>query len=435
MAKHENFTAGRIESFKFTPTKTGKSNQSVYWDGKTPGLGLRVTKAGTKTYIFEGWLNGRSLRMAIGDIRTWTVGKAQIEATRLKGLIDQGVDPRQVAVEKKHQVEAQAIERRRQDAVLCEVWTIYIKAREHAWSKRHKADHQKVIDPGRKKTEHQKPKRPGAMAALRDERLSAITPNRVSLWLKKETELRATQAALAFRLLRAFLNWCNDHPEYANLAAANACGKAAKEYLQKTQAKTDCLQREQLALWFSGVRQLGNPVVSAYLQGLLLTGARREELLTLQWTDVDFQWGSLTIRDKVEGTRIIPLTPYIANLLNALPRRNRWVFSTHRADSKTGHIADVRSPHVAVLNAAGLPHLSLHGLRRSFGTLSEWVEMPTGISAQIMGHKPSAIAEKHYRQRPIDLLRVWHSKIEAWILAEAGIEFKEVKSKLQVVKS
>jgi len=39
-----------------------------------------------------------------------------------------------------------------------------------------------------------------------------------------------------------------------------------------------------------------------------------------------------------------------------------------------------------------------------------------------MGHKPSATAEKHYRQRPLDLLRMWHEKIEAWILQQAGIE-------------
>jgi len=39
-----------------------------------------------------------------------------------------------------------------------------------------------------------------------------------------------------------------------------------------------------------------------------------------------------------------------------------------------------------------------------------------GIVAQIQGHKPSAIAEKHYRRRPLDLLRKWHDQIEAWIL-------------------
>lgn len=61
-------------------------------------------------------------------------------------------------------------------------------------------------------------------------------------------------------------------------------------------------------------------------------------------------------------------------------------------------------------------------MRRSFGTLSEWIEVPAGIVAQIQGHKPSATAEKHYRKRPIDLLRMWHIKIEKWMLKQAGIE-------------
>lgn len=44
--------------------------------------------------------------------------------------------------------------------------------------------------------------------------------------------------------------------------------------------------------------------------------------------------------------------------------------------------------------------------------------MPSGISAQIMGHKQSALAEKHYRRRPLDLLRKWHDMIEALILEQ-----------------
>jgi hypothetical protein len=59
-----------------------------------------------------------------------------------------------------------------------------------------------------------------------------------------------------------------------------------------------------------------------------------------------------------------------------------------------------------------------------------------GVVAQIMGHKPSATAEKHYRERPLDLLRMWHSRIEAWILEQAGIEFKaEQAPQLQAVPS
>jgi integrase len=89
---------------------------------------------------------------------------------------------------------------------------------------------------------------------------------------------------------------------------------------------------------------------------------------------------------------------------------------------QVGTTAGAAHPAQQGAAAAGLPALTLHGLRRSFGTLAEWVECPTGVSAQIMGHKPSALAEKHYRRRPLDLLRMWHTKIEGWILEQAGIE-------------
>jgi integrase len=102
--------------------------------------------------------------------------------------------------------------------------------------------------------------------------------------------------------------------------------------------------------------------------------------------------------------------------------------------AKSGSITEPRIAHTKALAAAGLPHVSLHGLRRSFGTLCEWVEVPSGISAQIMGHKPSALAEKHYRRRPLDLLRMWHSKIEAWILKQAGIETVPGEGGLRAVK-
>jgi integrase len=98
-----------------------------------------------------------------------------------------------------------------------------------------------------------------------------------------------------------------------------------------------------------------------------------------------------------------------------------WVFSSLNAED--GHIAEPRYAHNQATEAAGLPHITLHGLRRSFGTLSEWIEVPVGVVAQIQGHKPSALAEKHYRRRPLDMLRMWHDKIEAWMLEQAGIAF------------
>lgn len=79
--------------------------------------------------------------------------------------------------------------------------------------------------------------------------------------------------------------------------------------------------------------------------------------------------------------------------------------------------------------------LTLHGLRRSFKSLTEWLEIPAGVVAQLTGHKPSATAEKHYTVRPLDLLRVHHEKIEAWIFEQAGVEYdaKAEPGKLRVV--
>ena len=206
--------------------------------------------------------------------------------------------------------------------------------------------------------------------------------------------------------------------------------------------KDDVLNREQLPAWFTAVRNIPNPVISAALQTMLLTGARPGEILDLRWADLDMRWKSLTIRDKVEGERVIPLTPYVLHLLDALPRRNEWVFSsakTLRMDSsnqrrrirkanargmeappgevletsQSGRIAKPNTTHSRACQAAGLNHLTLHGLRRSFASLTEWLETPTGVVAQIQGHKPSATAEKHYKRRPLDLLRLHHERIEA----------------------
>ena len=86
-------------------------------------------------------------------------------------------------------------------------------------------------------------------------------------------------------------------------------------------------------------------------------------------------------------------------------------------------IATPRWPHVDACRVAGIEHLTLHGLRRSFGSLAEWLELPAGVVAQIQGHKPSATAEKHYRVRPLDLLRLHHERFEGWILEQAGVQF------------
>jgi integrase len=383
--------------------------------------------------------------MTIGAPGTWSIDQAQAEARRLKIIIDNEQDPRQVKANglaaekaardaKAAEVAAMQKEALRQSVTLSEAWPLYLQARKAKWSEGHYKDHEMMATlGGQPKKRGPGLTTAGPLAALMPLPLAELTAKRIAAWLQVESTERPTAAALSFRLLRAFAGWASDTPAFCSIVPSDAfTARIVRDHLPKNETKEgDSLQREQLPAWFHAVRKIGNPVISGYLQALLLTGARREEMAGLRWQDVDFQWRSLTIRDKVEGTRMIPLPPYMAQILAVLPRRNEWVFSSPTAAD--GKLAEPRIAHNKALAAAGLPHVSLHGLRRSFGTLCEWVEMPSGISAQIMGHKPSALAEKHYRRRPLDLLRKWHDQIEAWILEQAGIEFVPVELGLRVV--
>ena len=436
MRKWENFTAGRIAQFQ---CEAGKQ-QSLFWDGKTPGLGLRTTSKGAKSYIFETSLHGKTLRLTIGDPRIWTIGKAQAEATKLKALTDQGIDPRQQKKERKAAAEAASQHEAQKSLTFGEAWQHYIDTRKAKWGEHHLRNHNYMAQPGGQPRKRGRRKGqpativPGPLHCLLSKRLADIDAKAVKDWLQPLAESTPTQAAQTYRALHAFIAWCADQPAYRNVVHADACNRRlARDILPKAKAKTDSLQREQLQGWFQEVCKIGNPVIAAYLQALLLTGARREEMAHLRWDGVDFQWNSLTIRDTAEGERTIPLTPYLANVLSHLPRRNEWVFSSPTA--ATGRLQEPRITHNKALTAAGLPGLSLHGLRRSFSSLTEWIECPAGVVAQIMGHKPSATAEKHYKVRPLDLLRMWHTKIEAWILEQAGITFQPAQPSLRVVSA
>ena len=437
-AEKVKLTAGRITGFQCPKDKT----RTYLWCDEVKGLGIIATAKGAKSYIFQAKVKGQSMRLTIGDVNVWSIKDAQAEARRLQTLIDNGDDPRQVKADKEaaqlakqqaKEAEAAALkaQQTRESVTVGIVWVEYIAARKPFWSAVHLRDHEKVMQPGgeNRKRSH-KLTEPGNLASLAAVRLVDLTPELVTEWAKLEATTRPTRARLALRLLRAFLFWCARHPTYKAIVTSNAAqSKDARESLGKAKAKHDVLQREQLPAWFAAVKQIGNPVISAYLQGLLLTGARRNELAALRWADVDFQWKSLTIRDKVEGLRVIPLTPYVAHLLTALPRRNEFVFSSPTAAS--GSIADPSIAHRKACAVAGL-NMTLHGLRRSFATLCEWTETPAGIAAQIQGHAPQGVREQNYIRRPLDLLRMWHVKIEAWILEQAGIRFEPVQAGLRV---
>ncbi len=453
-------TQGRIAGLTCPPGK----DQAFLRDTEVPKLAVRVTAAGAKTYVFESKLAGKTVRTAIGDVNLWPISSkdpdhpgAREEARRLSALVDQGIDPRRAKLEvlaendeRFRQEECKRIEVSRTQITVGDAWSAYVEARQRSgkWGARNLLDHQNLASPGGVPAKRGKRKtKPGVLASLMPLHLSEITPATMHAWLEQETVSRPAQTRLGYGHFRTFLSWCEGRQEYKDIAAQDACTHSdVKDKLPAKRSKKDVLLREQLSVWFAAVRQISNPTISAYLQVLLLLGCRREELTPLKWSDIDFAWKSITIKDKVEGLRVVPLTPYVENLLRTLKIRNEtpprvrklrakkatelewapspWVFASPRAAE--GYLQEPRYQHSRALVVAGIEGLTLHGLRRSFKSLTEWIECPVGVVAQIMGHKPSATAEKHYTVRPLDMLRMWHEKIEEWVLEEAGIDFKHL---------
>lgn len=437
-SKRVRFTASRIANL----TCPKNSAQTFLWDSQAPGLGIRATpNSQNKTYIFQSRYNNNTLRIKIGSTKNLTIEQAQEEANKLQLQIAQGDDPRELRRERIQSNIKQSSERARLLALnsitVSEAWNDYynekvssIKDGRPVWGEKHK-EHLKhflqkggeLIKRGRVPSKSNK-KRVGILYPLMKVNLSELDEDIISAWLREQSLAAPTSTAKAYSVLRAFINWCAEKNKYKTIIKTNVLkASVVKNNVIKPKAKkNDCLRKAQLASWFKEVKNINNPIISAYLQCLVLTGARRNELTTLLWKDVDFKWKSLTIRDKVEGVRTIPLTPYVEALIKPLPKTNRFVFSSQNAAS--GHIEEPRKQHTRAVKNAELPPLSLHGLRRSFSTLAEWVEVPSGIVAQIMGHKPSAVQEKHYIQRELDILTLWHIKIEKWILKEAKIKFQ-----------
>jgi integrase len=415
------FTAGRVAGFKCPSDK----KQAFLWDMTAPGLGLRATPAGKPAYVFQGEFQQKSIRITIGNPGAWSIPQAQEKARELQRQIDEGHDPRDLkrdvlaaTIEKKAFAAAQAV-------TVGEVWPRYLEEgkpkRKDAFKPRYRADLEAMAAPGgEKKKRGEGNTRPGPLFPLLALPLSQVNEDTLKSWFDREALTGKHQAARALMMFRGFMRWCSAKPEYRAMIDRDA-GKAAAivEALPSNTRRTDALEAAQVPGWWSGVEQLNNRTASVYLRALLLTGARREEIAALKWANVDFQWRKLTIADKVEATRVIPLTPYLAQQLATLPRINEFVFAS---TGKAGRIADTRASHAKALQSAGIDSLTIHGLRRSFSLLGEAAGAPAGAIAQVMGHKPSATAEG-YRPRSVDALRPYLAQIEAHILQRAGIAF------------
>jgi integrase len=375
-----NLTPDRIRKLA---SEDGKS-QSFLWDETVRNLAVRVTASGVKSFVFEAKLDRQNIRITLGDALTMPLtskggGKgmqagAREVATRYKAMVDEGHDPRQVikANIREHR-KARSLEQLKTMPAL-EAWKHYLEDNTDRWGARHLADHIEMAKKGGERFTRGSRinktgiTREGILRKVLELPLAEINREVVEELIKENKAKRPTRTRLAVSLLNTFLVWCGDRKEYRGFVVADACDRLKKK-LPSPAAKKDNIEREQLKPWFESVQKIPNPVISYYLQALLITGARREELAALKWEDCDLRWDKLTIKDKIEGTRDIPLTPYVKEMILSLrnrsynvitlsgksanpPKSSKYVFSSTR--SASGYLVEPRIAHHDALKEAGL---------------------------------------------------------------------------------
>ena len=119
---------------------------------------------------------------------------------------------------------------------------------------------------------------------------------------------------------------------------------------------------------------------------LMLTGCRRNEILTLQWSDVDLEGGELRLRDAKTGARWVALSPTAKQVLAAIPRYpgNPWVISGRGA---AGRLANLNHPWIAVRKRAGLQDVRIHDLRHSFASRALALGESLPMIGKLLGHR------------------------------------------------
>jgi integrase len=266
----------------------------VHFDSELPGYGLRVRGSGVHSFMIQYARAGHTRRVVIGKLGSIDPGKAYAGGRELMAQVRLGRDP---AAEKEHE-RARALESF--GALLppfLERQKAKQKARSYEETERHLTKHCKVFY--RRPVESLDRRAIGARLAEIEKESGPAASNRV----------RASLSTYFMWLARA---------GYVDANPVAFTNKAVENGVRGHVPSDDELR----SIW----RALDSPGdhYGAIVKLLLLTGARRDEIGSLRWSEVDLDDATITLpppRTKNRREHIIPLSSPALALLAAQPRR------------------------------------------------------------------------------------------------------------------
>ena len=338
-----------------------ESKDAVFWDRRLPGFGVRVYASGRKVYVVQSRGPGGSRRATLGRHGPLLPDEARRRAAAAIDRIKRGEDPLPPPpVEPVPEpTVADLAERfmREHAKVNCKPATV----ENYRWAL------EAYILPalgGVKVAEVDRKRVADLHYALREK---PFTANRVLVILSKMLSL-------------------------AEVWSLRAKGTNPRRFVRRYPER----QRERF-LTREEFRRLGavldkaeadgsvHPSAVAAIRLLMLTGCRKGEILGLKWDDIDRTAGELRLRDGKTGARMVPLSPTVAEVLDAIPRPpgNPWVIAGKKPNAPLCGIDDQWKK---LRRRAGLNNVRIHDLRHSYASRALALGEGLTMIGALLGH-------------------------------------------------
>ncbi len=218
---------------------------------------------------------------------------------------------------------------------------------------------------------------PPMISALKERLLSEMTPRKA---LRTPSTTNRYLAALSKALSVAVKDW--------GWLKENPAGKVTR--LRENKPRGTYLDRDEISHLLTECKKSKSPHLYAVTLMALATGARKGEILSLKWADIDFKRAIAILRDTKNGeTRSLPLSPLLVKCLIG-KREKSTVCSEYVFPDKCGNRpADIRTAWDRVVKITGLS-ICFHSLRHTAASHLAMRGVSTLELGLILGHKCSA---------------------------------------------
>jgi integrase len=377
------------------------SGNRITYDRDLPGFGCRVTAAGVRSFVlnYRRKADGRERRATIGQFPAWSVAAARQRAAELRRAVDNGGDPvGELAAERGAPTVAD----------LCT---------------RFEAEHLPKLRPStasmyRAIIKNEIVPAVGSMkvAAVEYEHI-----DRLHAKISRRAPYMANRVlALSSKMFALAILWKMRKDSPVRGVQRNREDKRAR-YLSP-----DELTRLTRALGEYHNRQTANALLL-----LLLTGARRHEVLAATWDQFDLAqgiWTKPASTTKQKSEHRIPVSAPARQLLAQIRKQDDTTKFVFPGPGPRGHRTNLKRDWAAICKAAGITGLRIHDLRHSFASQAASAGIGLLTIGKLLGH--SEVATSHrYAHLLDDPLRQAAERVGAIVTGQPAAEVVPLKGR------